>query len=150
MPKPSPAAQQIVPCKIFAPGMTCGNPIVQGAVDGQWIALILHYWGSSDGADRADVVSIGLGGNGMETKTLPHILPFGREGDRVFAEIRGGKLFVENDVYAEGEAHCCPRRMSVRRYGFRNEALRVERSATVGVDATNAQIDAALAKAPPR
>ncbi len=74
-PAAAPAAQQVVPCKVFGPGITCGNPIVQGAVDGQWIALILHYWGSSDGADRADVVSIGLGGNGGETKTLPRIQP---------------------------------------------------------------------------
>jgi hypothetical protein len=139
-----------VPCNIFGgAGADCPNPIVEGVVDGQWIALVYQYGGGNGGANSISVVSVGSGGNGALTSTLGAINPTGEEGDRMSASFVGGKLWVQNAVYLHGEAHCCYTHVAVQQFGFHNKKLVVERVATVTSDATEAQIRAALAAAPP-
>ena len=144
-PMPIQAAQaHFVSCAVFAPGVHCADPILQGMVDGQWVGLILHYNGTNGGPDRIAVVSIGLGGNGESTLVLPTIKPVGASGDRMNASFREGKLFIWNAVYLPGEAHCCYTHIAVRRFGFHGKKLQMEREATVPNNATAAAIDAAL------
>lgn len=140
------AAQRsdLVPCGVFAQGITCVNPITEGIVDGQWIALIFHYDGTNGGPDAIDVVTVGLGGNGLQTMTLSQIKPAGQYGDRISARFRNGKLIISNAIYLPGEAHCCYTHTAVRRFGFHNKRLMVEREATVPATATATQVDSAL------
>ena len=137
----APAAAN-VPCNIFAKG-ECPSPIVQGVVDGQWIALIYHYNGTNGGPVGIGVVTVGAGGNGYLTTTLPTIAP-ADDGDRMDAQFVNGKLWVRNSIYLPGEAHCCNTHVIVRQFGFSGKRLRVERTATVAADATRALIAAAL------
>jgi hypothetical protein len=133
-----------VACGVFGPGIRCINPISQGVVDGQWIGLIFRYNGTNGGPDAIDVVTIGLGGNGMLTMQLPRIKPAGDYGDRMGAVFRNGKLIVSNAIYLPGEAHCCFTHMAVRRFGFHDRRLVAERLATVPNAASATQIDAVL------
>jgi|GEM_PF-6114795 len=64
------------------------------------------------------------------------------------AEFRHGKLYVFNAVYLPGEAHCCYTHEAVRRFGFHNNRLAMETLATVPINASQQQIDAALALGP--
>lgn len=136
-----------VPCNVFAAG-NCPNPIVQGVVDGQWIALIYHYNGTNSGPDSINVVTVGAGGNGYLTSDLQRIAPV-LDGDRMDAQFASGKLWVKNAIYLPNEAHCCYTHISVRQFGFRNKRLYVERSTTVRSDATQSQIQRALSSARP-
>lgn len=136
------AAAADVPCAVFSQG-NCPSPIVQGVVDGQWIALTYHYNGTNGGPIGIGVVTIGAGGNGYLTTTLQTIEP-ADDGDRMDAQFAGGKLWVRNSIYLPGEAHCCNTHVIVRQYGFHDKRLRVERTATVPADATRSQIAAAL------
>lgn len=131
-----------VPCAVFASG-NCPSPIVQGVVDGQWIALIYHYNGTNGGPIAIGVMTVGAGGNGYLTTTLQTIEP-ADDGDRMDAQFAGGKLWVRNSIYLPSEAHCCNTHVIVRQFGFHQRRLRVERTATVAADATRAQIAAAL------
>lgn len=133
-----------VPCGIFAPNANCSNPIAQGVVDGQWIALVFRYDGTNGGPSAIQVIGIGRGGNGMLTLALPPIKPAGESGDRLSATFRRGKLVVANAIYLPGEAHCCFTHLAVRRFGFHHRKLMVEREARVLSSASAAQIDAAL------
>ena len=94
-----------VPCNVFFAG-NCPNPIVQGVVDGQWIAVIYHYNGTNGGPDSLNIVTVGAGGNGYLTSTLQTIQP-ALDGDRMDAQFVGGKLWVRNAIYLPEEAHCC-------------------------------------------
>ena len=136
------AAAPEVPCNVFAAG-NCPNPIVQGVVDGQWIAAIEHYNGTNGAPTSIGIVTIGAGGNGYLTTTLQTIEP-AVDGDRMYAEFVNGKLWIGNSIYLPGEAHCCNTHIIVRQFGFRNKRLRVERTAMVKSDATRAEIAAAL------
>lgn len=136
------AAAGDVPCNVFAQG-NCPSPIVEGVVDGQWVAVIYHYNGTNGGPTSIGVVTVGAGGNGYLTTDLPTIQP-ADDGDRMDAQFVGGKLWVRNSIYLPNEAHCCNTHVIVRQYGFHQKRLRVERTATVPADATRAQIGAAL------
>lgn len=138
----SAASAANVPCAVFAQG-NCPSPIVQGIVDGQWIALIYHYDGTNGGPTSIGVVTVGAGGNGYLTTTLQTIQP-ADGGDRMDAQFANGKLWVRNAIYLPGEAHCCYTHVVVRQFGFHDKRLRVERTAQVAADATHAQIAAAL------
>jgi hypothetical protein len=134
-----------VPCNVFGhSGYGCPNPIVQGVVDGQWVALIYHYDGTNGGPDSIAVVSIGTGGNGFLTGALQVIKAEGQYGDRMEAQFIGGKLWVKNAVYLPGEPHCCNSHLAVRQYGFHDRRLAVEEEASVPVKATESQVRAAL------
>ncbi len=136
------AATPNVPCAVFGAG-NCPNPIVQGVVDGQWIALVYHYNGTNGGPDGISVMTVGAGGNGYLTTYLQRLRP-ADDGDRMDAQFVNGKLWVKNAIYLPGEAHCCYTHIAVRQYGFHDRRLRVERTATVGADATRSFIAAAL------
>jgi hypothetical protein len=138
----SPASAANVPCNVFAKGQ-CPSPIVQGVVDGQWIALIYRYDGTNGGPVGIGVVTVGAGGNGYLTTTLQTIAP-ADGGDRMDAQFAAGKLWVRNAIYLPGEPHCCYTHVIVRQLGFSEKRLHVERTATVAADATRAQIAAAL------
>jgi hypothetical protein len=117
---------------------------------GQWIGFLLHFDGSNGGPDALSVVTIGFGGNGLQTIVLPAIKPDGG-GDRMGASFRKGKLIViivSNAFYLPGEAHCCFTHTTIRRYGFHDRRLLVEREATVPSAATAAEQDAALEHGP--
>ncbi len=133
-----------VPCGVFAAGIHCVNPIQEGTIDGQWVGLIFRYDGTNGGPVEIKVVSVGSGGNGFATELLPSIEPVGRDGDRMSAAFRGGKLFVVNAMYLPGEAHCCFTHQMVRRFGFHNRRLVMEREASVRASASAFQIDEAL------
>jgi hypothetical protein len=136
------ASAENVPCAVFSSG-NCPNPIVQGVVDGQWIALTYHYDGTNGGPTSIGVVTVGAGGNGYLTTDLQTIAP-ADDGDRMDAQFVGGKLWVKNAIYLPGEPHCCYTHAMVRQFGFYGKRLRVERRATVAAAATRAQIAAAL------
>jgi hypothetical protein len=136
-----------VPCGVFGGPAGCPNPIVQGEVDGQWVGLTYHFNGTNGGPDSIAVVTVGFGGNGALTTVLAPIRPEGREGDRLSADFVDKKLRVRNAVYLPGQAHCCYTLVVVRQFGFHDRLLRVEKSATVPSDATEAQIGEALARA---
>ena len=131
-----------VPCNVFAHG-NCPSPIVQGVVDGQWVALIYHYDGTNGGPTSIAVVTVGAGGNGYLTTNLQAIEP-ADGGDRMDAQFVGGKLWVRNAIYLPSEAHCCYTHVMVRQFGFHAKYLQVERTATVAAGATRAEIAAAL------
>jgi hypothetical protein len=136
-----------VPCAVYgAPKVaTCFSPFQQGVVDGQWIGIIAHYNGTNGGADSMRIVSIGAGGNGEETIPVGVFAPSGTGGDRMVAVFTGGKLWLKNAVYLNGEAHCCFTHVAVRQYGFHGGKLQQEREVTVAADASDATIRAALA-----
>lgn len=138
-----------VPCSVMMPDATdgCGKPFVDGVVDHQWVGIIIHFSGSNGGADELFPFTIGRGGNGLLTITLPAIKPEGQYGDRMDAWFANGKLYVLNSVYLPGEAHCCNSHVTVRQFGFAGKALVRERTASVPAAATRAQIYAALARA---
>jgi hypothetical protein len=138
----APASAENVPCSVFSSG-NCPNPIVEGVVDGQWIALIYHYDGTNGGPTSIGVVTVGAGGNGYLTTDLQTIAP-ADDGDRMDAQFVGGKLWVKNAIYLPGEPHCCYTHAMVRQFGFHGKRLRVERMATVAAAATRLQIAAAL------
>ena len=146
-PRSAPAAGT-VPCAVFAHG-SCASPFTEGVVDGQWIGVLLRFTGSNGGADSIDVVSVGFGGNGLKTLFLGQIKPEGQYGDRMWARIAGGKLYVFNAVYLPGEAHCCYTHDAVQRYGFHDRKLERESVATVPLNASQAEIDKALAHGMP-
>lgn len=134
-----------VPCGVFAPETrTCANPILQGEVDGQWIALVYDFGGGNGGALGIDVFTIGSGGNGPQTIRLAAIEPDGQSGDRMGAAFVDGKLWVANDIYNHGEAHCCPTQQAVRRFGFHHQKLVVESRAIVPVGSSRDVIRRAL------
>ena len=132
-----------VPCAVFAQG-NCPNPIVQGVVDGQWIAAIYHYNGTNGGPTSIGIVTVGAGGNGYLTTSLQTIQP-ADDGDRMDVQFVGGKIWVRNAIYLPSEAHCCYTHVIVREFGFHDKQLRVLRTATVAADATRAQIAAPCA-----
>jgi hypothetical protein len=138
-----------VPCHIFgAPDGDCPNPISEGVVDGQWIALIFHYGGTNGEADSIGVVSVGYGGNGALTGALGTIKPEGQYGDRMSADFVDGKLWVKNAIYLPGEGHCCFTRIAVRQFGFHDKKLRQEVIVTVPAGSSQSEIKSALRAAP--
>jgi hypothetical protein len=137
-----------VPCAVFGNSSGCPNPIVQGVVDGQWVALIYHFDGTNGGPNTIGVVVVGVGGNGYSTTALQVIEPEGQYGDRMEAQFVDGKLWVKNAVYLPGEAHCCYTHIAVRQFGFHSKRLAVEDTASVPTDATQVQIRAALNTGP--
>ena len=137
-------AYRTVQCDVFAPSHKCVNPIAEGVVDGQWVGLISMFDGTNGGPSEIRVVSIGVGGNGLQTNLLAPIVAVGRYGDRIDAAFRRGKLVVSNAVYSTGEAHCCYTRRIVRRFDFHGHKLTVEREATVPASSNPNQVDAAL------
>lgn len=141
---------ELVPCGVTMPDAKdgCGKPFVEGVVDHQWVGLIAHYTGGNGGVDALYPFTVGRGGNGLRTITLPAIKTEGEYGDRMYAWFANDKLYVVNAIYLPGEAHCCFTHNSVRQYGFDERGLVRERTTTVATTATRAQIYAALAKAP--
>lgn len=138
-----------VPCARFGGSDgTCSNPIVQGVVDRQWIAVLEHYNGTNGGPDELTVVSIGVGGNGEQTISLGVIKPEGESGDRMDAWFQSDKLYVTNAIYLPGEAHCCYTQRTVRRFGIQGKRLALERLATVSSSASRRAINSALDRAP--
>lgn len=134
-----------VPCDVFGhSGYGCPNPVVQGVVDGQWVALIYHYDGSNGSPDSIAVVSIGTVGNGFLTGALQVIKAEGQHGDRMEAQFVGRKLWVKNAVYLPGEAHSSYSHIAVRQFGFYGKRLQAEEMASVPTNASQAQIRTAL------
>lgn len=138
-----------VPCsQLGRNNSTCQNPIIQGVVDGQWIAVIERYNGTNGGPDRLSVVGIGAGGNGLQTVSLGVIKPEGLGADRMDAWFASDKLYVTNAIYLPDEAHCCFTHRLTRRFGFQGKKLALERLATVSSSASKGAIIAALDRAP--
>lgn len=143
LPSAARASSNTVPCNVLGQG-DCANPFLEGVVDGQWLGLIFQFGGGNGGATAADVESIGYGGNGWKTVSLGEIKAEGEYGDRMFAKFVHAKLYVFNAVYLPGEAHCCFTHYAVRRYGFHDRQLMMERLATVPTVASQSDVDRAL------
>lgn len=140
-----------VPCPVF--GMAhhgaCTDPVHEGIVDGQWIAVVVNYGGTDEGARSLIVYTVGMA-NGNMTIPLAPIAPSGNGGNHMSVRFAGGKLIVYNAIYRKDEALCCPAQMIVRRFGFDANAqkLHAESSATLPLTATDAQVDKALGITP--
>jgi len=143
------AGSETVPCtKLGRIDTACSNPIIQGTVDKQWIAVLEHYNGTNGGPDWLSVTGIGLGGNGLQTVNLGVIKPEGQGGDRMDAWFGADKLYVTNAIYLPNEPHCCYTKRMSRRFRFQGKKLVVERLATVSSSASKHEIIAALDRAP--
>lgn len=138
-----------VPCsKLGRNSARCQNPILEGVVDKQWIAVLKHYNGTNGGPDVLSVVGIGMGADGPQTVSLGVIKPEGQGADRMDAWFQSSKLYVSNAIYLPNEPYCCYSRRMARRFGFQGKKLALERLATVPSGASQHAISATLDRAP--
>ncbi len=138
-----------VPCsKLGRDNRPCQNPIVQGVVDKQWIAVLKHYNGTNGGPDVLTVLGIGIGADGPQTVNLGVIKPEGEGADRMDVWFASNKLYVTNAIYLPNESYCCYARRMARRFGFQGKKLALERLATVPSGASQRTISATLDRAP--
>jgi hypothetical protein len=145
-PNPELLTQQKTPCGVAAlpsaPTSSDGS-FVEGVVQGQWVGLVLIYSGTNGFASYAHVFAVGDGGNGPLTTNLGIITAMGAsknsiEPDRLDAHFANDRLYTINPIYLPGQAHCCPTKFIVQRFGFHGktahdvgDTFMLEGSATV-------------------
>lgn len=93
---------------------TFGAPSVSGAVGGTPVTVVYDYSGGNGGAFGVTAFWLTAGGNGYLTAQKKiHVL---QAGDRMTAFFRGGRLYLANAIYLNGEAHCCYTHLAVQRF----------------------------------
>ncbi len=125
-PNPELLAQKKTPCGVEALPSTptsADGSFVQGVVQGRWVGLVMIYSGTNGFASYAHVFAVGDGGNGPLTTNLGIITAMGAsknsiEPDRLDAHFANDRLYTVNPIYLQGQAHCCPTKFIVQRFGF--------------------------------
>jgi hypothetical protein len=125
-PNPELLSQKRTPCGVAAlpsaPTSSEGS-FVEGVVQGRWVGLVMIFSGTNGFASYAHVFAVGDGGNGPLTTNLGIITAMGAsknsiEPDRLDAHFANNRLYTINPIYLQGQAHCCPTKFIVQRFGF--------------------------------
>jgi hypothetical protein len=108
-------------------GAVCGKPpctdtpFRTGTIDGYRVLAVLIENGTNGEADKAHLFVHGFGGNGGATADLGVIPAY--NGDRMDAIFVRGKLYLVNEIYSPGEAHCCGSHVVATKWGIGNDHL---------------------------
>ena len=140
MPPPRPYPRD--PLASSALKMTMANSAFrQGIVGRVWVGLVLHLTPTNGGASEASVYIVRPGGNGTPVINGGTIRAAG-DGDRMDAFFVDGKLYVTNEIYLPGEAHCCGSQAVVQVFAVNADANELVLLVTkaVPVNATRKQI----------
>jgi hypothetical protein len=126
-------------CASYSGGKPCHfSPVREGTVDGYRVVVILMDNGTNGEASSAHLFVHGAGGNGGATADLGLIPAY--QGDRMDALFAGGKLYLTNEIYLPGEAHCCGTHIVASKFGFEGQKLVFYGSKTFPISDRNSAV----------